>query len=233
VQCAGVLLNGQPWDPFHSSFSPVLQIVDLPSPATAVAVATRHACAVIDGGNGVACWGYGANGELGDGTATSSLTPVEVSPTLDVPVHQIEAAGDHTCVLAGEPAVIQCWGELPSVGTRDIPTILDDQPTGEIAELHVGWRHDCVLLTDGRVQCWGLNIDFVLGNEGASTSIPTDVDGITDAVALDVGRSHSCVVREDGRVSCWGQNHRGGQLGAPSTVGSSAQPLDVALEVVP
>ncbi|MGO9751386.1 MAG: S8 family serine peptidase [Solirubrobacteraceae bacterium] len=46
--------------------------------ATALGVGAFHACALLASG-GVDCWGENSSGELGDGSTTSSATPVEVS----------------------------------------------------------------------------------------------------------------------------------------------------------
>ena len=48
------------------------------SGATAIAVASSSACAIVAGG-AVQCWGDNGVGELGNGTMTSSMAPVTVS----------------------------------------------------------------------------------------------------------------------------------------------------------
>ena len=55
--------------------------VDVSGPArvtTAMAAGTGHTCDLASTG-GVKCWGYNLRGQLGDGTATQRLTPVDVS----------------------------------------------------------------------------------------------------------------------------------------------------------
>ncbi|MBE3123503.1 MAG: hypothetical protein IMZ65_01730, partial [Planctomycetes bacterium] len=61
--------------------------------ATTVAGGNGHTCAVTSGG-AVWCWGANWGGQLGDGTNTSRLTPVAVSPRLP--------ALDVTAVTAGD-----------------------------------------------------------------------------------------------------------------------------------
>ena len=86
-------------------------------------------------------------------------------------------------------------------------------------EVAAGFLHTCAR-KDGRIKCWGGNINSQLGagDSGPSTEskTPIDVLGITDAISLSSGNSHSCVVRRGGKVSCWGYNLFG-QLGNATT----------------
>ena len=65
-----------------------------------------HTCALkLDGT--VWCWGNNANGELGDGTNTASLTPTRVSGLTGV--SSISAKNAHTCALKTD-GTVWCWG---------------------------------------------------------------------------------------------------------------------------
>ena len=64
-------------------------------------------CALSSSG-GVVCWGSNAYGQLGDGTTTDRLTPVQVSG-LASGVRAIGAGAYHTCALLTGGAV-RCWG---------------------------------------------------------------------------------------------------------------------------
>ncbi len=229
VDCWGILLNGQAWNgDEYAAFSTQPTPVQLPSPAVALAVASRHACAIIDEGNNVVCWGRGVDGRLGNGAFDNSGVPVSVT-AIETPVRRIDASAEQTCVIAGTPAVVQCWG-FSVGGNRSVPTTLDPQPDGEVVDVQVGWRHACALLKSGRVQCWGRNGAGVLGHEGPDTSVPSDVAGVSDAVELAVGYNHNCVVNKDASVMCWGDNYLG-QLGVPMLVNDSSVPVTINLEV--
>lgn len=88
-------------------------------------------------------------------------------------------------------------------------------------------EHVCLLMSTGRVLCWGGNgygqsgsfdedrglclewlPDGGIGGPGFGHCVrrPREVPGITDAVKLAVGDKTSCVIRRDGTVWCWGQN---------------------------
>jgi alpha-tubulin suppressor-like RCC1 family protein len=70
-------------------------------------VGQLHVCGETTG-NRAYCWGYNLNGQLGDGTVTTRLTPVAVAGGLSF--SQVSAGATHTC--GRDPAgVAYCWGE--------------------------------------------------------------------------------------------------------------------------
>lgn len=82
-----------------------------------VSIGPTHACAVRRDGT-VGCWGEGLEGQLGQGVAASSATPVDVVGLGDV----VEvAAGQLTCALR-RGGRISCWG--PGVGPTPVEVLL-------------------------------------------------------------------------------------------------------------
>ena len=76
---------------------------------TATSVSARHSshtCATLADGT-VQCWGSNTNGQLGDGTTTSSNIPVQVSNITTATL--VSAGYESNCAtLAGD--TVQCWG---------------------------------------------------------------------------------------------------------------------------
>jgi alpha-tubulin suppressor-like RCC1 family protein len=85
----------------------------------ATSIASRHSCAIaIDGG--AYCWGFNAEGQLGDGSTTESPRPVAVKGGLKFV--SISAGRGHTCAVTVDDAV-WCWGArlADGVGTGAKP----------------------------------------------------------------------------------------------------------------
>jgi alpha-tubulin suppressor-like RCC1 family protein len=120
---------------------------------TQVAVGGDHVCAVF--GSGVAkCWGLNNNGQIGNGTTNG--TTAQPMTTLGVPnVAEVAASRNHTCVrtVAGD---VFCFGE----GYTATPTMI---LTGA-RKLTAGSLHDCALVGDGAIRCWGDQTFGQLGN---------------------------------------------------------------------
>ena len=86
--------------------------------------------------------------------------------------------------------------------------------------------HTCIVVNDGRVECWGPNADGQLG-DGTTTdrATPVFIAGLTNVRTVTAGDRFSCALTTAGLVSCWGANDLG-QLGR-SGGASSSSPLMV------
>jgi len=183
----------------------------LASGVSAIVAGTAHTCVLTSGG-GVKCWGGNQFGELGDGTTTAQLAPVDVRGLANG-VRAIAVGNAHTCVVTSGGGV-KCWGhnnwgQLGDGTTIDrlIPVDVRGLTHGVIA-IAAGYSHTCALTVGGGVKCWGDNGSGELG-DGTTTKrlTPVDVSGLaTDVRAIASGSLHMCALIADGRVKCWGDN---------------------------
>lgn len=77
VKCWGRNEVGGLGDGTTTPRSGPVDVVGLPPNVTSISVGSEHACAVTSKG-GIDCWGGNGFGELGDGTTTERLKPVQV-----------------------------------------------------------------------------------------------------------------------------------------------------------
>jgi alpha-tubulin suppressor-like RCC1 family protein len=233
VKCWGSNGGGRLGDGTTSQRTTPVDVTGLTSGVSALAAGNAHTCAVTDGG-ALKCWGYNAFGQVGDGTTTDRLSPVDVQ-SLTSGVTAGTAAEYFTCALTSGGGVL-CWGDNSSGQLGDGTTTSRSTPvpvtglTSGIAAVVAGGTHTCVLTTSGGVKCWGNNSHGQLG-DGTTTDrvTPVDVSGLTSGiVAMAAGDRHTCVLTAGGGVRCWGDNGVG-QLGDGSAAMFRSTPGDVAL----
>ncbi len=181
----------------------------------AIAAGGNHSLALKSNGT-VWAWGYNGYGQLGDGTTTRRLEPVQITGLTGVIA--IAAGGNHSLALRGN-GTVWAWGlntngQLGNGTTTSSSTPVQVSNLSGIAAIAAGGNHSLALTTGGGVKAWGYNASGQLGN-GTTTrsSIPLNVSGLTSGVtAIAAGESHSLALNSSGGVKAWGYNGYG-QLG--------------------
>ena len=231
LQCWGYNRDGELGDGTTTSRAVPVAVSGLSGGVSAASARATHTCALRTVG-GVECWGANGDGQLGDGTTTSSSTPVAVAG-LSSGVETIAAGDDHTCVVTSAGGV-KCWGANGDGQLGDGTTTGSAAPV-QVSGLHngvsaitAGSSHTCALTDVGAVKCWGLGSGGQLGDgTTTSSSIPVAVTGLSSGVkTITAGLGFTCAVTSAGAVKCWGDNVAG-QLG-DGTTGDSSVPVSVS-----
>ena len=187
--------------------------VSLGAGRTAVAISAGdvHTCALLDDGS-VRCWGFGANGRLGYGSALGERVAIgdDETPASIGPVNlgqgrtakAITAGDGHTCVILDDDRV-RCWGYGYDgrLGYDSTDTVGDDEPPSAagpidfgaidtVKAISAGNAHNCAILTDDTVRCWGYGGAGRLGyGDAECLPIPPGqtIEG-SSVCPVDVGR---------------------------------------------
>jgi len=216
VECWGDNTYGQLGNGTQTSSLTPVPVVGLASGVVAVAAGAWHSCAILLAG-GVMCWGDNTYGELGNGTNTSSATPVAVLG-LNSGFVSVSAGAAYTCIV-DSTGLGACWGyngsgQLGNGSTTNTnaPVLVSGLSTA--IQIFASYVHTCALTNTGSVLCWGYNGYGELGNgTTVSSSTPVVVTGLSSGmVAVAPGWYHTCGINVSGAVGCWGQNAFG-QLG--------------------
>lgn len=90
-----------------------------------------------------------------------------------------------------------------------------------VAEVAAGPRYTCARMTDGTVQCWGVDNYSQLGrgrNDGGASMMcggypcsptPRAIASLRGVAGLDASLNHACARLTSGALWCWGRNESG------------------------
>lgn len=228
VKCWGSNNSGQLGDGTTAQRNTPVDVTGLTSGVTAVTSGDDFTCALLSTG-AAKCWGQNMFGQLGNGTTTSSTTPVGVVGLSNA--RSISSNGDHTCALS---SAVNCWGDNSSLelGNSEVP-MFSSVPVGASVSgssaVGPGVNHTCAV-SGGAAMCWGQNGNGELGNGSLTTTArAVTVSGLGSGVAAITGGSfHTCAVTSAGAAKCWGYAYYG-QLGNGVTNhGNNTTPVNVS-----
>lgn len=154
------------------------------SKVATISAGASHTCAVLTGG-GLRCWGDNTFGQLGiDGESPfeNQFTPALVQ--LSGAARSVASGGGHTCVSLsngkgqcfGNDSYLQL-GNDANVSPQGLP--VNVAKLAGAVQVTAGNNHNCAVLSNGSVCCWGYNGIGQLGVLGVYTSFePITVGGL-------------------------------------------------------
>lgn len=171
----------------------------------------RHSCLVVNAGQ-IMCWGLNAEGQLGDGTTTNSLSPIAVAGISDAT--SVAAGHTHTC-CSHATGQVSCWGgnlfgQLGDGSTRGSLRPVMVAGLSNVKMVSAGYLHTCAVRP---------------GNQHSTAAPCAGVDARHNLSCMLTAALHvrwPVQVRFDGSVACFGDNHKG-QLGLEVTESSDTQ----------
>jgi len=219
----------------------------------------RGYCALLISG-AVDCWGYGSDGELGNGTFYTTGNQGSATPVQVVGVGGTGILGGVSSLTSDEGGYcavlisggVDCWGVGGDLGngmdtSSDVPVQVSNiGGTGTlsgVSSLSGGGGDYCALLTSGTVDCWGSGYFgqlgngtfYSTGNQGSAT--PVQVVGVGGSGTLDgvssltSGGDSYCALLTTESVDCWGEGGYG-ELGNAAIYQTGNQGSATPVQVV-
>jgi alpha-tubulin suppressor-like RCC1 family protein len=187
-------------------------VPELGSGVSAISLGLYASCALLSNGT-VDCWGYNPNGQLGNGTTNTTLTPTPVVGVMSASA--IALGWFSACAIANE--AIECWGdnEAGELGdnsfTSSLVPVSVMGPGSGATQVAVGRDAACAVVGGG-ARCWGEGPTGDGDAPGIVNGTPYLVTGLgTGVTAVAVAVDFACAIA-DGGVQCWGLN-TAGELG--------------------
>jgi len=163
-------------------------------------------------------WGDNRAGELGDGTTTDRLAPVQATGLTGVT--QVAGGCDHSLALRSD-GTVWAWGNnsagqlgIGSTASSAVPVKITG--VSQVTGIAAGWDSAVAVVAGGAsVWAWGGNDAGQLGDgtlAGRTTPVRVTQIGTVHIAGVGVGFKYAAILGTDGSVWAWGADTRG-QLG--------------------
>jgi uncharacterized repeat protein (TIGR02543 family) len=158
-------------------------------------------------------WGDNKEDQLGDGNATDSFTPVQVSGLTSIV--KLGGRGYHSVAVKSDGTVWDWgWDEFGALGigvadtNYDYPVPVEVPGVTNPIMVSSGFQFSVALMQDHTLMAWGSNAEGEIG-DGTTTDrlTPVAVPGIDQVVWVSAGWTHVVAIRADGTVWTWGANN--------------------------
>lgn len=154
-------------------------------------------------------WGFNVSDEAGSrGASPQQNTPVQVGCTREAVA--VAAGSFHALALASD-GTVTAWGQNESgelgdgtLTNRGLPVAVSGLPPAKA--LAAGAYSSLALARDGTVWGWGDNGfgELGLGPAPLWTTVPLQLPGLSNVIAIACGDFHALAVSQDGNVWTWG-----------------------------
>ncbi|HEX2951098.1 MAG TPA: prepilin-type N-terminal cleavage/methylation domain-containing protein [Armatimonadota bacterium] len=186
----------------------------------AIAAGDSFSLAVRQDGT-IWAWGDNSRGQLGDGTTTTRLNPVQV---MNISGVKSVAAGSNYAIAVKRDGTVWTWGEnnkgqLGDGTTTNSPTPTQVSGISDVVAVTSQNVSTLALKHDGTVWAWGDNAYGQLGN-GSTTKSPTPIQTSTlsNVTTIAIAGYASLALTHDGIPMGWGYNLDGRFAGNPANV---------------
>jgi RHS repeat-associated protein len=187
----------------------------------------------------VSAWGYNVYGQLGNGTTTSSASPVTVtglSGVTDI------AAGNYHALAVRSDGTVAAWGLNNAGQLGDGTTVNRSTPVtvkglSGVVQVAAGGLpgyagQSVALKSDGTVWTWGYGKSGQLGlGVAGSTPTPTKVAGLPSIVQVAASGDNTYALAGDGTLWAWGDDSYG-QIGNTAAAHTQTTPMKVSISAV-
>ena len=169
-------------------------------------------------------WGDNSGGQLGDGTTTQRLSPVQIGTATNWA--SIGEGGAHSIALKTD-GTLWAWG-ANTYGQLGYGTTANSNSPVQIGtatnwvSISAGENHNMAIKTDGTLWAWGSNVFGQLGDgTTANSNSPVQIGTATNWASIDAGNYHTLAIKTDGSLWAWGRGNEG-QLGDGSYISKNS-----------